>query len=144
MGYYIYLKFDESREVSNKENLMQEFCDVGFTRLSDDHSYAIMFMQPGYKSGFLMDFIENDKERTDKGYWAILRYSWGTDPIEFEKSIKMLLDISKKLKFKIFDPQCNTHYTKENTKEFGVVFEKHSGLIINMLGKTKPNPKNIN
>jgi len=141
MGYNIHLKFYESKDVSNKENLIKEFCDVGFTRLSDDNPWALIFMQPGYISGFLMDFIENDKERNDKGYWAILRYSWGTDPIEFEKSILMLLDISKKLKFKVFDPQCNTYYTEDNTKEFGVVFEKHSGHIIKMVGNTKNNSK---
>lgn len=140
MGYYIDLLFDKSRNIETKENIIEEFCQYG---LNKSEIYDMNYYTE--EDGFCFNLSVYDKRDKKEGIFiAELRFSWGTNPYVYQKSIKFLYSISKKMNFEIYDGQCGIYFDEYHINDAAIYFQGGSLPILNMLGSTKQKCYSLN
>jgi hypothetical protein len=131
MGYYISFMFDPTKEKFDRDMLIQRFVEAG----------AVFIEDPGYKEGgqyyyaaYPLSFGECSRKALEKGYYADIRFSWGTDPDYLVKKLHEILDFADRLGCKLYDGQLDMWITRENIESIAEGFVKQASSIAKLFG----------
>ena len=131
MGYYVDLVFDE-KEKYHYKTLVKRFCKAGahkniYPREEDLHL-------PELSYGEMLISLCDEEILIEKGVWAEIRLSWGTDPYHMHDILKTILELAEKVGCRVYDGQLGDYVTVDNLDQVLGFFEGERNSFENAIG----------
>jgi hypothetical protein len=131
VGYYITFVFDPGKDKFDRNRLIERFVEAGAYFIEDRSDKA-----GGYYScaGHLLSFGDYPHRSLKKGYYADIRFSWGTDSDYLKEKLTEILDVADRLGCRVYDGQLDIWITRENVESIAEGFVRQASSVIKMLG----------
>jgi hypothetical protein len=139
MGYYLDLYSESESETKSTEEIVDEFCLYGSFRIEDEEYpdfTEVLFRIPETKIQIIITFLKAEEHK--EGYFGYIRL-WSTiSKEECESTLNSLLQLSKKIGFKIHDPQLNAFLDKKTLNLAVKKVQSNRVKLSNLLDKALP------